>query len=210
MAASRARGSKRRRRRRGAPRAHPCGLQRKPLPVGAGDEQKILREPHEPIGLVRSRPERSLELVRRARPARRQLELGLEERERRAELVTRVSNERPLALEGRSESIEHLVQRLAEPVDLVSRGRQRQAALGLGGRDRLRLRAHGFDRPQRGAGDEVADDRRRDERERKRDDKLCQQRGQCLVTILEELADDDDVIVDRVGAQPKSSAFDRQ
>ena len=37
-----------------------------------------------------------------------------------------------------------------------------------------------------------------------------EQRGERLVSILEQLADDDDTIADRIGAQPEAAAFGRQ
>ena len=56
----------------------------------------------------------------------RELELGPEQRERRPQLVARIRDESPLARERGLEPAEHLVQRLAEPRDLVVRGRHRQ------------------------------------------------------------------------------------
>ena len=62
----------------------------------------------------------------RARLPKRELELGLEERQRRSQLVARVGDEPALARERRLEPREHLVQRLAEPPDLVVGLRERQ------------------------------------------------------------------------------------
>ena len=59
----------------------------------------------------------------RARPAQRELELGPERRERRAQLVARVGDEAALSREPLLEAVEHVVQRLAETVDLVPRRR---------------------------------------------------------------------------------------
>ena len=92
----------------------------------------------------------------RARPARGELQLGSEERERRPELVARVRDEPPLAREAGLEAVEHLVQRLAEAADLVARRRQRQPPVGALARDLGRAAAHRLDRPQRGACEEVA------------------------------------------------------
>ena len=84
--------------------------------------------------------------------AQRQLELGLVQRERRAQLVARVVDEGALALQGGLEPGEHLVQGLAEPAELVVGLRQRQALIGLGRRDLRGAAAHRLDRAQRGAG----------------------------------------------------------
>ena len=65
--------------------------------VGAGEHEQILGEPREAVGLLGGRAQRVLELVRRARPAQRELELGLQQRERRAQLVARVGDEAALA-----------------------------------------------------------------------------------------------------------------
>ena len=71
------------------------------------------------VGLLGRRAERSLELVAAAWMAQRELELGAQERERRPELVARIGHEAALVLERRLEPLEHVVQRLGEPRDLV-------------------------------------------------------------------------------------------
>ena len=63
------------------------------------------------------------------------LELGLDHRDRRAELVAGVGDEAPLALEGPPQPVEHLVERLAEPADLVAAGAAAAAARLAGQRD---------------------------------------------------------------------------
>ena len=70
---------------------------------------------------VSSPAERSAGCERRRglRLGERELDLGLHQRERRAQLVARVGDERALAFEGGFEPGEHLVQPAAEPCDLV-------------------------------------------------------------------------------------------
>ena len=55
--------------------------------------------------------------------ANRRLQLGLQHRQRGAELVAGVGHEPALALKRLLQAGEHLVQRLAETADLVLRGR---------------------------------------------------------------------------------------
>ena len=91
-----------------------------------------------------------------------QLELGLEEGERRAQLVARVGDEAPLAREAVLDPGEHLVERLPQPRDLVAR----RAAPGAARRSddaeiSSRAPPHRLDRPQRRAGEDVAAERRR-------------------------------------------------
>ncbi len=98
--------------------------------VGTREDEQILRKPHEPLHLLAGGVQRGLELLLRPGPPRRELELGPQGRERRPELVARVGDEAPLAREAGVEALEHLVQRLAEAMDLVARLREREAALG--------------------------------------------------------------------------------
>jgi hypothetical protein len=71
-------------------------LQRQVPLLGAGQQEQVVRDPCQPVGLEGGGLDRGAELVRRALAAQGQLELGLEERERRAELVARVRDEAPL------------------------------------------------------------------------------------------------------------------
>jgi hypothetical protein len=80
--------------------------------VGLSEDEEIFREPHKPVRLGGRGPERLLQLPSRPRLAQRQLELGLQEREWRAELVARVGDEAALACERALEAVEHRVQRL--------------------------------------------------------------------------------------------------
>ena len=66
--------------------------------VGARDHQQVLGEARQPVGLLGGRPHGRLELSR-APLAQRQLELGPQDRQRRAQLVAGVGDEHALALE---------------------------------------------------------------------------------------------------------------
>ena len=109
----------------------------------------------------------------RPRAPQGQLELGPEQRERRAELVAGVGHEAALPRETRLESGEHLVQRHSEPADLVAALGQRQpAARDARVETSAALPAHRLDRTQRRAREEVAGERREQERERPDDEEL--------------------------------------
>ena len=118
--------------------------------VGARDQQQILGETDEPLGLLGGRTQRGLELVVRARPPQRDLELGTQERERRPQLVRRVGDESSLVLERGFESREHLVQRDGERRELVAWPRGQAAAARRRSGDRRRAAAHRLDGAQRG------------------------------------------------------------
>ena len=60
--------------------------------IEARDQQQILCDADQPVGLDGGRLDRGVQLVRRSLAAKRQLELGLEQRERRAQLVTGVGD----------------------------------------------------------------------------------------------------------------------
>ena len=85
------------------------------------------------------------------RPQRR-LELGLDHRHGRAQLVAGVGHELPLALERGAQAVEHLVQRLAEGVDLVPGRGQRQPLVAVLQRHLGRAAAHRLHRSQRTRG----------------------------------------------------------
>ncbi len=74
-------------------------------PVGLGDRQEILRQAHETVGLHGCRGKRRCELARGAAAAESQVDLGLQDREGRAQLVARVSDEPSLVCEGLFEAL---------------------------------------------------------------------------------------------------------
>jgi hypothetical protein len=57
---------------------------RQPAAVGLGQQQQILGQLREPVGLLGGRSQRVVQLLARAAFAERKLELGLEDRQRRA------------------------------------------------------------------------------------------------------------------------------
>ena len=140
--------------------------------VCARDHEQVGRERGEPLGLLCGRPDRILELGVRARMAKRELELGPKQGERRAELVRGVGDESPLVLEGRLEPLEHLVERLGEPRHLVARRRYGQPVARSRRRDRACLAPHRLDRPKRGARQQVPAERRQQHCQRQRQEQL--------------------------------------
>ena len=69
------------------------------------------------------------------------LQLGAQDRERRAQLMTGVIDERSLARERRLVAREHLVERLSQSPQFIARPRDGQALAGVGDRQRLRTPA---------------------------------------------------------------------
>ena len=85
------------------------------------DHEQILGQPDQAVGLLPRRLKRGPELLGRAATPQRQVDLGPENRERGAQLVARVGHEGALPRERRLEPVEHLVERLPQPRQLVSR-----------------------------------------------------------------------------------------
>ena len=169
---------------------YPLPAQRELRLVGAGEEQKVLGEPREAVGLIRGRADRRRELGLRARAPERELELGLEQRERRAELVTGVRDEAAFALQRDLEPVEHLVQGLAEPAYLVFRGGEGQASPGLRSGDSAGFHSHRLDRPERRRRERVPEERREKQCRRAHDEELREEPADGLVSILERRADE--------------------
>ncbi len=163
------------------------------------EQQQVLGDPGEPVGLDRGGAERLLELGDRPLPPQRQVELRPQQRERRPQLVARVGDEAALVLDGGLDPRQHLVQRPAEPGDLVLAGRHGQPAPGRLGGDPGGLAAHLVDRPERGAGEPPAGERGEQERDRARDEELGQETRDGLVLRLERRRDRDDAAVDAPG-----------
>src|SRR5205807_5440300 len=73
--------------------------ERDPAALRAGDQQQIVREPRQPLDLLRRALQRLAQLGDRVAVAEGELELRPQERERRAQLVPGVRDELALALE---------------------------------------------------------------------------------------------------------------
>ena len=99
----------------------------------------------------------------------RRVDLRLQDRERRPQLVARVVDEAALALERLLETVEGEVQRHGQAAERVVGHRHRQSVGGIGRRDGCRLAAHALDGAERCAGQEPSDERRQDEGDGKRD-----------------------------------------
>jgi hypothetical protein len=93
--------------------------QRQPSLVGAREKQEVRRELGQPVGFDPHLAERCLELRSRARGLERQLDFRLEVCKRRSELMTRVRDEASFALQRGLETGKHLVERVAQPGNLV-------------------------------------------------------------------------------------------
>ena len=104
-----------------APR--PLRVSRSSPSSDAREHEQVVGEQREPVGLLGRGARRGPQLVGATRPPQRQLELGLQQRERRPQLVARLGDEAALALEPGLEPGEHLVQRSREPAISSSRRR---------------------------------------------------------------------------------------
>ena len=72
----------------GLAEVHAGQPQRQLAALGLGDRQQVLGELGEPVGLLGGRGQRCPQLLRRAALRQRQLQLGAEDRQRRAQLVS--------------------------------------------------------------------------------------------------------------------------
>ena len=106
--------------------------------------------------------------------------------------MARVCDESPLARERGLEAAQHLVQRLAEPRNLVVGRRYRQALTGRGGRDLGRSAPHRLDRTQGRAREEIPSERSQNEHDRAADEQLTAKRLERVVAVLEPCADNHD------------------
>ena len=122
----------------------------------------------------------------------RKLELGAKHRERRPELVAGVGDEVALAVDRGLEPVEHLVQRLAEPFELVPGRRNGKPLTGGVGGDGRRPPAHRLHLLQRQTGEEVAREGSEDQRNRSRDQQLVTEAGEGLCPVLASRTDDQD------------------
>jgi hypothetical protein len=98
------------------------GADREPALVRTRDDEQVLGQLHQAIGLLHRRAQRVHELAGRAALPQCELQLRLEDRQRRAQLVAGVCDERPFPFERGLQAFEHPVQRRPQPADLVVGG----------------------------------------------------------------------------------------
>ena len=91
------------------------GVDRQRPVLGPCQQQEVLRELDDPVGLLDRRPHGLAQRALAAALAQRHLQLGLEHRERHPQLVAGVGDEHALVVEPVLEPVEHLVERVAEP-----------------------------------------------------------------------------------------------
>src|SRR3954451_23258616 len=101
----------------------------------ARQDQEVLGDADDPVGLLGGRADRGAKLIDGAPVAQRDVELGLQDGQGRTQFVAGVGDERALARQRRLEPCEHRVERPSQPPQLVARRGQRQPAAGLGGGD---------------------------------------------------------------------------
>ena len=90
-------------------------------PLGLGEHQQVVDEPRDPRDLGQHQPLDAIQLgARRVLLGGEHLELPADDRERRAQLVRSVGDERALAGERLGETVEHPVERLGQDPDLVA------------------------------------------------------------------------------------------
>ena len=105
------------------------------------------------------------------RVAQRHLEHGPLGRQRGAQLVGGVGDEMPLRLERGLQPREQVVQRLAEPAELVIAAGGPQPTAQVGGRDVARGRDDRLQRPQQAPGEQPAEPERGRDRDRQGDER---------------------------------------
>ena len=171
--------------------------------AAAREHQQVLGELREPVALVDGGPQRLAQVRVGRRAAQRALQLGLDHRDRRAQLVAGVGDEAPLAVVGAAQPVEHLVERLAEPADLVARGGERERLRGRLERDAGGAGAHPLDRPQARRRERVAEQRHDERRDRRAERERARQRRERLVAVVERLAHDDHRRAVALGEQPR-------
>ncbi len=162
--------------------------QRQPALVRARQHQQVVGQPAEPPRVLERRLRTGAQAL--AVAAQRHLELRLQHGQRRAQLVAGVRDEPALALDRRLEPVEQLVERLAEPVELVAGVRQRQPLGQVAVGDAGGAGAHALDRPQRRARDLIAGVAREQQRAGERDRQQQREPPQLRRAAVERLPDD--------------------
>src|SRR5271166_6851954 len=102
--------------------------------IRSGQPEQVVGEGREPVDLAVGRSQRVRQLLHRSPAAQRELELDLQGCKWGAQLMARVRDERFLTGERSLQTVEHVVERGAEPADLVTGRWQWQPPAGLGRR----------------------------------------------------------------------------
>jgi len=136
------------------------------LLLEAGDEQQVVGERDQPVGLFCGGPDRGFEFLPGAGLSEREVELGAQQRERRAQLVTGLGDEQAFVLERRLEPPEHVVQRLGEARDLVPTARDRKPAPPASRRRSPRPSSASLPRPERRTSKHITGECRDEQRQR--------------------------------------------
>ena len=159
--------------------------------VQAREGQQLLGEGDEAVGLLGGRVDHAPELLAIGVAGRGELELALEDGQRRAQLVAGVRHEGALARACAGQPCQHLVERASQPADLVAGLGERQARIGVVGGDRRRPAAHRLDGAQRAGGQRVAGERRERQRERAADEQRAREHVERVLALGEVGAHDD-------------------
>ena len=170
-------------------------LQLEAARVRAGERQQVLAQGDQPTDLLLGRAQGVAEILGRPRPRERELDLGEEQRQRGAQLVARIGDEPPLAVEALVQPVEHGVQRHRQPAQL-GRRRDREPLARAARRDRRRPRAHPLHRPQPEPGDEIAEQAREHQGDRAADRQLLLHRLDGMVGFLAFRGEDERLAVD--------------
>ena len=113
-----------------------------PVLARLGEQQQVLDEPAHALDLDRRRASRrGAPRPRRAGRQGEHLELAADDRQRRAQLVRGVGDERRLAVERVLEAVEHVVEGVGQHADLVVAGGDLHARAEVAARRRARRRA---------------------------------------------------------------------
>ncbi len=129
---------------------HRLDAQAQAVGVGPGQHQEVLGQSGQAVGLLQGATQARLHRVV-AGVQQRQLQLGPQDRHRRADLVAGVVHEGPLVGERRLHALEHGVEGATEGGDLVVAGRLGQAGVGLPQGDDGGPLAHPLDGTQGGS-----------------------------------------------------------
>jgi len=129
--------------------------------VGLGELEQVRGQGRQAHGVRVSCLDRLAKGRRVVLVAGRQLQLGLERRDRRAQVVGRGRHEASLPLDALGDAIEKRVQRVRQLADLVVAVRDAEPALEVIHPDHVRLADHRRHGPKRAAGKPPAADHRR-------------------------------------------------